>query len=165
MTLDDLDLFPPPDRPALGSSRRAPVALPDRQRINRRNKANGRRTSADLAAYLGGRNVELLGLPWDVEARGARIQSKREKTPLGFARAVRLLDYIGPGDHLAVLFWVGAGQRLTSGRTFALLADWVGEHGFTVPPEARVHNTGGRLLLELPLPVFRDHHIAEGNAA
>ena len=122
---------------------------------NRRNRRRGNRTSHDLAAYLGGRNVEALKEPWDVEACGARIQSKRLAQRPSLNAIVGLIEYIGVGPALRALYWVGAGQRVSSGRVFLLLPELVGEHGWT-PPDGAVVHVGRVYILELPVSAFRD---------
>ena len=122
---------------------------------NRRNRRRGNRTSHDLAAYLGGRNVEALKEPWDVEACGARIQSKRLAQRPSLNAIVGLIEYIDAGPSLRALYWVGAGQRVSSGRVFTLLPEWVGEHGWTVSDGAVVH-VGRAYILELPVSAFRE---------
>jgi hypothetical protein len=163
-TLDDHVLFDPPTPSPIGSSRRAKAAPdPERQRQNKRNKANGRGTSRDLADYLGGRDVELLGLPWDVEARGCRVQSKRDKAACGPVRALGLLRHVGEhSDDLAAVFHVLPRQRLVNGTAWALLEAWVGWHGWALPAGASLHLAGGVPLISMPLPAFGDHHIGKG---
>lgn len=186
-TLDDLDLFTPTPATPTGARRRPhrhswrlTETMPDDSRVlewsevcrmckavrdeaitrrNRRNKANGRGTSRDLAAYLGGRNVELLGLAWDVEAGGCCIQSKRDAQPCGPVRALGLVDYVASrcGMSVPVLFHVAPRARLTSGRVWMRLEQWVREHGWQLPPDARLHTPGP--LMEVPLSTFRDWHI------
>ena len=124
-------------------------------RTNRNNRKRGNRTSHDLAAYLGGRNVEALKLPHDVEACGARIQSKRLAQRPSLSAIVGLIEYIGVGPSLRALYWVGAGQRVSSGRVFMLLPELVGEHGWT-PPDGAVVHVGRAYILELPVSAFRD---------
>lgn len=163
MTLDDLDLFPSPADPRPGAAparkwHRNPNPDPAIQRRNRRNKANGRGTSRDLAAYLGGRNVELLGLPWDVEAGGFLIQSKRDAEGMGPRRVLRLLAAIGARNDVAAVFHVAPRARLTSGRLWLRLAEWVAEHGWSLPPDAQLVNAG-EPLIALPLATFRDLHL------
>ena len=127
-------------------------------RRNRGNRQRGNRTSHDLAAYLGGRNVEALKLPWDVEAAGARIQSKRLKARPSLSAIVGLIEAIAtPADTLRALYWVGAGQRASSGRVYVLWPEWHAEHGWLGPDGAVVHVVAGRaFLLELPVAEFRD---------
>ena len=122
---------------------------------NKRNRQRGNRTSHDLAAYLGGRNVEALKLPWDVEACGARIQSKRLAQRPSISAIVGLLEYLGTGPALRALYWVGAGQRVASGRIYVLLPEFVGEHGWT-PPDGAVVHVGRAYVLEGPVSVFRE---------
>ena len=122
---------------------------------NRRNRKRGNRTSHDLAAYLGGRNVEALKLPWDVEAAGARIQSKRLKARPSVAEIVKLVAYIDAGPSLRALYWVGAGQRVASGHVFVLLREWVGEHGWAGPSGASFLSAG-EIVIELPVALFRE---------
>ena len=124
-------------------------------RTNRNNRKRGNRTSHDLAAYLGGRNVEALKEPWDVEACGARIQSKRLAARPSLNAIVGLIEYIDAGPSLRALYWVGAGQRVSSGRVFLLLPELVGEHGWT-PPDGAVVHVGRAYILELPVSAFRD---------
>ena len=124
-------------------------------RRNRLNRNRGNRTSHDLAAYLGGRNVEALKLPHDVEACGARIQSKRLAQRPSLNAIVGLIEYIDAGPSLRALYWVGAGQRVSSGRVFLLLPELVGEHGWT-PPDGAVVHVGRAYILELPVSAFRE---------
>ena len=131
------------------------VRNPVVQRRNRGNRQRGNRTSHDLAAYLGGRNVEALKEPWDVEACGARIQSKRLAQRPSVNAIVGLIEYIGAGPALRALYWVGAGQRVASGRIYVLLPELVGEHGWT-PPDGAVVHVGRAYVLEMPVSVFRD---------
>ena len=128
------------------------------QRRNRGNRQRGNRTSHDLAAYLGGRNVEALKEPWDVEACGARIQSKRLAQRPSVNAIVGLIEYIDAGPALRALYWVGAGQRVASGRIYVLFNEWVGEHGWdvdTVAAGAVVH-VGRAYVLEMGVTAFRD---------
>ena len=125
------------------------------QRRNRGNRQRGNRTSLDLARYLGGRNVEALKLPHDVEACGARIQSKRLAQRPSLNAIVALIEYIDAGPSLRALYWVGAGQRVSSGRVFLLLPELVGEHGWT-PPDGAVVHVGRAYVLEMPVVAFRD---------
>ena len=122
---------------------------------NKRNRQRGNRTSHDLAAYLGGRNVEALKEPWDVEACGARIQSKRLAQRPSVNAIVGLIEYIDAGPALRALYWVGAGQRVASGRIYVILPEFVGEHGWT-PPDGAVVYVGRAVVLELPVAAFRD---------
>ena len=131
------------------------VKEPARTRRNVNNRKRGNRTSHDLAAYLGGRNVESLKLPHDVEACGARIQSKRLAQRPSVNAIVGLIEYIDAGPSLRALYWVGAGQRVSSGRVFLLLPELVGEHGWTPPDGAGVH-VGRAYVLEMPVAAFRD---------
>ena len=134
---------------------RNPNPDPVKVRTNRNNRKRGNRTSHDLAAYLGGRNVEALKLPHDVEACGARIQSKRLAQRPSLNAIVGLIEYIGVGPSLRALYWVGAGQRVSSGRVFLLLPELVGEHGWT-PPDGAVVHAGRAYILELPVSAFRE---------
>lgn len=136
-------------------SRCGAVRDPAASRTNRNNRKRGNRTSHDLAAYLGGRNVEALKEPWDVEACGARIQSKRLAQRPSLNAIVGLIEYIGIGPALRALYWVGAGQRVSSGCVFLLLPEFVGEHGWT-PPDGAVVHVGRAYILELPVSAFRD---------
>jgi hypothetical protein len=128
---------------------------PTVSRTNRNNRKRGNRTSHDLAAYLGGRNVEALKEPWDVEACGARIQSKRLVQRPSLNAIVGLIEYIDAGPALRALYWVGAGQRVSSGRIYVLLPELVGEHGWT-PPDGAVVHVGRAYVLEIPVAAFRD---------
>ena len=134
------------------------VRNPVVSRTNRNNRKRGNRTSHDLAAYLGGRNVEALKLPWDVEACGARIQSKRLKVRPSIWEIVKLITYIDAGPNLRALYWVGAGQRVASGYIFVLLREWVAEHGWSSPASAVVITASPptEFVLELPVAAFRD---------
>ena len=123
---------------------------------NKRNRRRGNRTSHDLAAYLSGRNVEALKLPHDVEACGARIQSKRLAQRPSISAIVGLIEYIGAGPALRALYWVGAGQRVSSGRIYVLLPEFVAEHGWTPPDGAVVHVGRFAYVLEMPVAAFRD---------
>lgn len=130
----------------------------------RRASARGFRTSADLAAYLGGQNVDKLGWPWDVQGRGYRIQSKRLADRPSAAAMVRLIEAIPyRTDDLRAVYFVPARARLTSGLVVFGLREWVDQHGWEIPQDARPFHTAGHLLLEMPLPTFRDLHI--GSAA
>lgn len=131
-----------------------------KSRTNRNNRKRGNRTSHDLAAYLGGRDVEPLKLPWDVEARGCRIQSKRLADRPSRAAIEGLLDYIRRhgGAELPAYFDIRPAQRLTSGRIFVTYRDWVAWHGWPMPTGADLL-TSGEALLVLPLPIFRDLHV------
>ena len=131
------------------------VRNPVVQRRNRGNRQRGNRTSHDLAAYLGGRNVEALKEPWDVEACGARIQSKRLAQRPSVNAIVGLIEYIDAGPALRALYWVGAGQRVASGRIYVLLPEFVGEHGW-LPPGGAVVHVGRAYVLEMPVAAFRD---------
>lgn len=128
-----------------------------RTRTNHNNAKRGNRTSRDLASFLGAQweDVERKHLPWDVQG-AARIQSKREARQPGVARVLGLLRYIPPSEHLRAVFFVGAGQRLASGRIFAILEEYVAERGWSLPTDARLLLAGDTALVELPLPTFRD---------
>lgn len=158
----DLPMGEPLSAPTLngGARVRRPVHPPDPAIAgrNRRSRNRGNRTSRDLAHYLGGRNIEGLLLPWDVEAAGCRIQSKRLARPPSRAEQVRLLRYIDASDALRGLYLVAPRQRLQSGTVTCLLEDWVADHGWSLPPAASLANAGGTGLVELPLPDFRDIH-------
>ena len=132
-------------------------------RRNRRNRQRGNRTSADLAAYLGGRNVEALKLPWDVEVPGARIQSKRLAVEPSRAAVRGFIDAIDASDALRAFYLVRPGQRLASGIVTVFLEEWVAWHGWSLP-DATVQITAGTPLLTLGVDVFRDWHVKE-NAA
>ena len=133
------------------------VRNPAVSRTNRNNRKRGNRTSLDLAVYLGGRNVEALKEPWDVEACGARIQSKRLAQRPSIAAIVGLIEYIDAGPALRALYWVGAGQRVASGRCYFLLEEWIGEHGWLAPETgAVVHVSRFAYVLELPVAAFRE---------
>ena len=132
------------------------VRDPTVSRTNRNNRKRGNRTSHDLAAYLSGRNVEALKLPWDVEACGARIQSKRLAQRPSISAIVGLIEYIGTGPALRALYWVGAGQRVSSGRIYVLWPEWHGEHGWLVSEGAGIHLSAKGLVLELPVAAFRE---------
>ena len=165
---DDVTSGPADDLPWSGADSPATVNVTTRRRWqrnpnpdpaivdrNRRNRRRGNRTSHDLAAYLGGRNVEALKLPHDVEACGARIQSKRLAQRPSLNAIVALIEYIDAGPSLRALYWVGAGQRVSSGRVFLLLPELVGEHGWT-PPDGAVVHVGRAYVLELPASAFRE---------
>ena len=134
---------------------RNPNPDPVKVRTNRNNRARGNATSRKLAAYLSGRNVEALKEPWDVEACGARIQSKRLVQRPSLNAIVGLIEYIDAGPALRALYWVGAGQRVSSGRIYVLLPELVGEHGWT-PPDGAVVHVGRAYVLEIPVAAFRD---------
>ena len=70
--------------------------------------------------------MEALKEPWDVEACGARIQSKRLAQRPSLNAIVALIEYIDAGPSLRALYWVGAGQRVSSGRVFLLLPEMRG---------------------------------------
>ena len=126
----------------------------------RRASARGFRTSADLAAYLGGQNVDKLGWPWDVQGRGYRIQSKRLADRPSAAALARLIEAIPvDAETIRAVFYVGPRARLTSGLVTVNLRDWADWHDWLIPQDARPFHTAGRLLLEMPLPTFRDIHI------
>ena len=126
----------------------------------RRASARGFRTSADLAAYLGGQNVDKLGWPWDVQGRGYRIQSKRLAVRPSAAALARLIEAIPvDAETIRAVFYVGPRARLTSGLVTVNLRDWADGHDWLIPQDARPFHTAGRLLLEMPLPTFRDIHI------
>lgn len=133
-------------------------------RRNRNNRKRGNRTSHELAVYLGGRNVEALKLPWDVEGLGYRLQSKRladEPSLASVARYIRAIE--APADTLRGFYHVGARQRLASGTVWCLYPEWVAWHGWDFPAHAGLASWVGRdegaVLIELPLPVFRDLHV------
>lgn len=126
----------------------------------RRASARGFRTSADLAKYLGGQNVDKLGWPWDVQGTGYRIQSKRLADRPSLRAMVALLEAIPfRNDTLRAVFYVPPRARLTSGLVICWLREWVDWHNWAVPQEARIVHGAAGTLLELPLPVFRDAHI------
>lgn len=130
----------------------------------RRASARGFRTSADLAAYLGGQNVDKLGWPWDVQGRGYRIQSKRLADRPSANAMFQLIEAISTdAAMIAAVYYVAPRARLTSGVIVTMLRDWVDYHGWAIPQDARPFHSSGRLLLEMPLPTFRDLHI--GSAA
>ena len=162
MNLDDFDLMnatTPPTNNG-GSSRRAKGPVdPVVAKRNKRNRKRGNRTSADLAKYLGGWNVEGAQLPWDVETKGARIQSKREAANMTANRALGLLQYIDASQALRVLFHVAPRQRLASGTVYCLYREWVGWYGWTTPPHSWLVATKGEPLIAMPLPTFRDIHV------
>jgi hypothetical protein len=134
------------------------IENPTVSHINRNNRKRGNRTSHDLATYLVGRNVEALKEPWDVEACGARIQSKRLAQRPSIAAIVGLIEYI-PMDayKCRALYWVGAGQRVSSGRIFMLEEEWIDEYGWrATPPDGAVVHVGRAYILELPVATFRE---------
>ena len=156
-----ISIKPLPERCARCGKRKADAATVSRVR---RASARGFRTSADLAAYLGGQNVDKLGWPWDVQGRGYRIQSKRLADRPSAAAMVRLIEAIPyRTDDLRAVYFVPARARLTSGLVVFGLREWVDQHGWEIPQDARPFHTAGHLLLEMPLPTFRDLHI--GSAA
>lgn len=131
---------------------------------NRRNRARGKSTSAELAKYLGGQNVE--GMLWkhDVQGDGFRLQSKRDsigRSPAMMARLIESIDY-GKG-WLRGLYLVTPGKRLTSGIVVVGLREWTEWHGWDLP-EGRLLHAGAPLLV-IALPVFRDVHVNEQVAA
>ena len=161
--MTDLDSLPfdYPSEPTLNVTtrrrwQRNPNPDPIIANRNKRNRRRGNRTSHDLAAYLGGRNVEALKEPWDVEACGARIQSKRLAQRPSVNAIVGLIEYIDAGPALRALYWVGAGQRVASGRIFVLLSEWVGEHGWAPVAGTAVIHAGRAYVLEMPVAAFRD---------
>lgn len=126
----------------------------------RRASARGFRTSADLAAYLGGQNVDKLGWPWDVQGRGYRIQSKRLADRPSARAFVAILEAIPyRADDLRAAYYVPPRARLASGLVIVSMPEWVDQHGWAIPPDARPFHGAGHLLLEMPLPTFRDLHI------
>ena len=134
---------------------KAPAATVSRVR---RASARGFRTSADLAAYLGGQNVDKLGWPWDVQGRGYRIQSKRLADRPGPREMFRLLDAIPyRADELGAVYYVAPRKRLTSGVVITIASEWQAWHW--TPEDACVITGGPVNLLEMPLPTFRDLHI------
>lgn len=142
--------------------RKADAAIVSRVR---RASARGFRTSADLAAYLGGQNVDKLGWPWDVQGRGYRIQSKRLADRPSAAALARLIEAIPvDAETIRAVFYVGPRARLTSGLVTVNLRDWADWHDWLIPQDARPFHTAGRLLLEMPLPTFRDIHIGRNPA-
>lgn len=128
-------------------------------RRNRNNRKKGRRTSHELADYLGGEDVEGMGWKWDVQGKGWRLQSKRDAVGRSPLTRAMLIDAIYPGDHLRGLFEVPPRARLTSGTVTMFLREWVGWHGWEVPNEASLSLAGEDPLVSMPLPVFRDWHI------
>ncbi|HEX5466701.1 MAG TPA: hypothetical protein VFW92_08530 [Candidatus Limnocylindrales bacterium] len=132
---------------------------PARSRRGRTSRNRGNRTSRDLAAYLGGRNVEALKVPWDVEGPGYRIQSKRLADRPSASERARLLEAIDHrADDLRAVYIAAPRQRIASGTVSAYLADWVAWHGWDAPPGLSVVRGSG-WLLELSLSLFRDLHI------
>lgn len=127
---------------------------------NRRNRARGKSTSAELARYLGGQNVEGMLWPWDVQGQGYRVQSKRDRTGRSPRMVRRLIEAItlGPEGGVRAAYLVVPRVRLTSGRIFVLLSEWVDWHGWELPEGSLAH--AGTPLLAMPLPVFRDLHVA-----
>jgi hypothetical protein len=125
---------------------------------NRRNRARGKSTSAELAKYLGGQNVEGMLWPHDVQGQGYRIQSKRDMTGRSPGMVRRLIEAIEPGHGLRAAYLVVPRVRLTSGRVYVDLEEWVAWHGWELPASTRLLNAGTPLL-ELPLPLFRDIHV------
>jgi len=158
----DLDSLPwhyPSEATRNGATGRRAKPEPDpvRQRRNKNNRKRGNRTSHDLAVYLGGRNVEALKEPWDVEACGSRIQSKRLASRPSLAAIIALLFRITVhADELRAVFYIGSNQRLASGRIFLLLDEWVEEHSWHAPDGSVLHVTNGTYVLELPVAVFRE---------
>jgi hypothetical protein len=134
-----------------------PVVNPLSKR-NRNNRLRGKSTSAELAKYLGWQNVEAAGWKWDTQGPAGRIQSKRDLEQRGPVGIRRLIEPIAPGAWLRGAYLVVPRVRLTSGRVYVLLSEWVSWHGWELPPGTRVLNAGAPLL-ELPLPLFRDIHV------
>lgn len=134
---------------------KAPAATVSRVR---RASARGFRTSADLAAYLGGQNVDRLGWPWDVQGQGYRVQSKRDQVTRGHVAYARLIDAIPVGgDYLRGVYHVPPRKRLESGVVVVRAIEWMAWHGTPFPDLPGVR--AGAYLLEMPLPTFRDLHI------
>ncbi len=128
----------------------------DLVRRGRNSGKRGRRTSHDLAEYLGGVDVERKNLPWDVEACGARIQSKRLAVRPSLAHICQLIDYMSGDTSLRAVYYVGARQHLTSGSIFCLLEDWISEHGWKLP-ESHIHlEPSGTALIEMSPRTFLD---------
>ena len=166
MNLDDHELFTPATAPNIAAPQRRPRRNPNPDaaiaKRNKRNRQRGNRTSASLAKYLGGRNVEALKEPWDVEGDGWRIQSKRLARAIGPAETLRLITAIPDGPWLRGLYHVGPRQRLASGTVFVLYIEWREWHGdldWTGP------DGDAQALLAIPLPLFRDIHCKEGGKA
>lgn len=131
----------------------------------RRASLRGFRTSADLAKYLGGQNVDKLGWPWDVQGTGYRIQSKRLAERPGHRAMVALIEAIPfRNDALRAVFYVPPKARLTSGLVICGLKEWVEWHNWAIPQDARIAHGAAGPLVELPLPIFRDMHIGEATA-
>jgi hypothetical protein len=132
---------------------------------NRRNRARGKSTSAELAKYLGGQNVEGMLWPHDVQGQGYRIQSKRDTRGRSPFEIRRLIDAItGGGSWMRGVYLVVPRVRLTSGRIYVDFEEWVAWHGWDLPPGTRLLNAGTPLL-ELPLPLFRDLHVNQEETA
>jgi hypothetical protein len=179
MTLDDFDLMnattaPNPAAVRAKCRRHLWVAFPDGTRCDRcsrpldkaqasrnnRARKRGFRTSHDLADYLHGRDVDKQGWPWDVTARGCRVQCKRLATRPSPAALVKLLEAIPYQiNELRAVFYVEPGRRLTSGVIVAGLKEWTDWHGWTFPVGARLFLAGTDALIEMPLPAFADAHI------
>ena len=187
---DDLPFdYPTPDRPALGAKPRCRrhawryaeergflpdvvrrcarcgrLEVPLVSRTNRNNRLRGNRTSRDLAAFLGGRNVEALKLPWDVETPGCRIQSKRLAARPSLRAIVGLIEAIDYRvTDLRAFYHVEPARRLASGLVYVGLREWVEWHGWDLPADAQVSVTGP--LISMPLATFRDLHVAAKEAA
>jgi hypothetical protein len=159
-SLDEMDLFDTPARPALAPARQCrrhewtwagptpedgercrfcgrlrDVALSRRGRTNR---ARGNREELTVARLIGGEKVGPLGHPWDVEMPGyARLQVRKYATPESMRAIAAELARIAraPGQEMPGYIWIEpgrGGQRLIVFR----LADFADRHG--VPDEGPV---------------------------
>lgn len=153
-TLDDLDVFDAPDRPALGAKPRCRrhewvndyAAFPICEKcarcgrardgvLTRRNRNNRKRGNAEeltVARRVGGRKVGPLGQPWDVEMPGyARLQVKKLATPPSLRFIAAELARIGSGAEMAGFVWIEPGRGGQQLITFRL-ADFAERHGVEV---------------------------------
>lgn len=126
-------------------------------RRNRNNRGRGKRTSADLARYLGPnwQNVEGMGWPWDVQSPAARIQCKREQATMTPGRALSLIEAIPEGPYLRAAYYIEPNRRIASGVVWLRLEDWVNEYGWALP-SGFVMVAGRTAMIRLPVETFRE---------